>query len=341
MESVLDPLKAVAEPTRLRILAVLSRTELTVNELCTVLGQSQPRVSRHLKLMCDAGLLVRHSEGTSAFFRPRSSGTGSAVAAAVLPLIDHDDPVVVRDFERLAAVRAERAAVAASYFEAVARNWDEMRDLHVSDAVVEEALLGATDHMTITDLIDIGTGTGRMLEIFSDRIARGLGIDLSREMLNLARTHLDELGLTHCAVRYGNVYDLDVEPGSIDLAILHHVLHFLDDPRGAVVEASRTLRANGQLLIVDFAPHDVETLRSEFAHRRLGFNNAEVTAWCDAADLDVVTTSNFLPGSSTQPALGVALWVATKRQYLDIDLTTFDGHARPATRGATRDEVQS
>jgi ubiquinone/menaquinone biosynthesis C-methylase UbiE/DNA-binding transcriptional ArsR family regulator len=340
METLLDPLKAVAEPTRLRILAVLSRTELTVNELCTVLGQSQPRVSRHLKLMCDAGLLVRHSEGTSAFFRPRSSGIGNAVTEALLPLIDHSDPVVIRDFERLAAVRAERAAIAASYFEAVARNWHEMRELHVSDSVVEEALLRATDHMTITDLIDIGTGTGRMLDIFSDRIVRGLGVDLSREMLNLARTHLDEQGLTHCSVRYGNVYDLDVEPGSIDVAILHHVLHFLDDPRGAVVEASRTLRPAGQLLVVDFAPHDVEALRGDFAHRRLGFNDIEVTSWCDAAGLDVVATSNFLPGSSTQPALGVSLWVATKRQRLDIDLTALPEQAT-IRHGATQHEVQT
>ena len=322
MDELLAPLKAIGEPTRLRILAILARTELTVNELCTVLGQSQPRVSRHLKLMCDAGVLVRHSEGTSAFFRPRTSGTGAHVIGALEPLIDRTDPSVIRDFERLDAVRAERAAVASEYFERIASDWDKMRSLHVSDSVVEEALLAATDGVNITDLIDIGTGTGRMLEIFADRIVRGLGIDLSREMLNLARTHLDKLRLAHCSVRFGNVYDLDIEPGTVDVAILHHVLHFLDDPRGAIAEAARTLRPSGQLLIVDFAPHDVEALRTEHAHRRLGFGEGEVSAWCESAGLDLTSTSHLLPGAATEPALGVFLWVARRVDTTDIDLST-------------------
>ncbi len=317
MDQLLDALKAVAEPTRLRIITIVSRTELTVNELCTVLGQSQPRVSRHLKLLCDAGVLSRHSEGTSAFFRTQPSGLGRDVADAVLPLVDVLDPTIMRDLERLNAIRAERAALASEYFETIARDWDHMRELHVADAVVEKALLEAVDDLVITDLIDIGTGTGRMLEIFSDRIGRGLGIDLSREMLNLARTHLDDRGLNHCAVQYGNVYDLDVTPGGIDVAILHHVLHFLDNPRDAVVEAARTLRLGGRLLIVDFAPHDVDLLRRDFAHRRLGFNDVEIRSWCETAELEVVSTSHFLPDGSSQPALGVSLWVAARTSPAD------------------------
>ena len=331
MEDLLAPLKAVGEPTRLRILAVLARTELTVNELCAVLGQSQPRVSRHLKLMCDAGVLVRHSEGTSAFFRPRTSGIGAQVIDAIEPLIDRSAPSMVRDFERLDAVRAERAGSAAAYFEHIASDWDEMRSLHVADSVVEEALLAATEGMHVTDLIDIGTGTGRMLEIFADRIVRGLGIDLSREMLNLARTHLDELHLHHCSVRFGNVYDLDVEPGTADVAILHHVLHFLDDPCGAIAEASRTLRPNGQLLIVDFAQHDVEILRTEHAHRRLGFSEAEVSTWCDRAGLDITGTSHFLPGAATDSALGMFLWVARRVDTTEINLVNATDIEKQAT----------
>lgn len=324
MDDVLEALKAVAEPTRLRIVAIVSRTELTVNELCTVLGQSQPRVSRHLKLLCDAGVLSRHSEGTSAFFRPRHSGIGRDVADAVLPLLDTTDPTIARDGERLDAIRAERGAAANAYFESIARDWDAMRELHVADAVVEEALLDAVAGMNITDLIDIGTGTGRILEIFADHIGRGLGIDLSREMLNLARSHLDEHGLSHCSVRYGNVYDLDIEPESIDVAVLHHVLHYLDNPRDAIVEAARTLREGGRLLVVDFAPHDVESLRTDFAHRRLGFSDTEIRDWCSGAGLDVMSTSHFLPDGSTDPALGVSLWVTSKPEPADgpLDQTT-------------------
>lgn len=315
MEDLIQALKAAGEPTRLRILAVLAEGELTVSELCQVLGQSQPRVSRHLKLLCEAGLLVRQAQGTSAYFGPARRGEGREVFDAILPLVAADDSALGRDLGRLAKIRADRAQVAAEYFEGIASSWDQMRDLHVADADVEAAMVEALGGRQVDDLLDIGTGTGRVLEVFADRIKHGLGIDLSQQMLNLARTRLQQQGLSHCSVRHGNVYDLDLDPGSIDVAVLHHVLHFLDDPAAAVAQAAQSLRPDGVLLIADFAPHSYENMREDHAHRRLGFTDDEVAHWCEEAGLVDIEASHLVGrADSDQEALTVTLWVAIQHK---------------------------
>lgn len=315
MEALLQALKAAGEPTRLRILAVLAEGELTVSELCQVLGQTQPRVSRHLKLLCDAGLLVRHAQGTSAFFGPARTGVGQEMFASIVPFIDSANPSLQRDLARLAKIRAERASAAAEYFEAIASSWDQMRDLHVTDSELEAALLEAAAGKRLEDLLDIGTGTGRVLEVFADRIKHGVGIDLSQQMLNLARTRLHERGLANCSVRHGNIYDLDLASGSMDVAVLHHVLHYLDDPATAISQAARTLRPEGRLLIADFAPHSYEHMRKDFAHHWLGFEDDEVTRWCEDAGLEGITTTHLAgPAQGDQEALTVTLWVASQNK---------------------------
>lgn len=309
---LLEALKAAGEPTRLRMVAVLADSELTVSELCRVLGQSQPRVSRHLRLLCEAGLLDRHAQGTHAYYRPARRGTGRQLLDALVPLLSVDDEQVARDRSRLGDIRAERAEAAAEYFERIADDWDGMRKLHVADAEVEAAMTASLDQHTdgggrVEDLLDIGTGTGRVLELFADRIGHGLGIDLSKQMLNLARSRLEAQGLLHCAVRQGNVYDLDVDSGSIDVAVLHHVLHFLDDPARAIAEAARTLRPGGQLMIVDFGPHTHEHVRTDFAHRWLGFADEEIAGWSlDAGLLDSHITH------LENETMTVTLWVSTQ-----------------------------
>lgn len=314
MDVLLEALRAVAEPTRLRIAVVLDRCELTVGELCRVLGQSQPRVSRHLKLLTEAGVLDRHSQGTSAYFRPARATTGRSVLDAVLPLVEVDDVIVARDLARVAAVREERAEQAADYFADVAADWDRMRGLHVADVEVERALLRAVAGVKIRDLLDIGTGTGRVLEVFADAIERGVGIDLSGPMLDLARSRLDQLGLRHCRVRQGDVYNLDLDTGSFDVAVLHHVLHFLDDPATAIAEVGRTVRANGRLLIVDFAPHVHESMRADYAHHWLGFSEEDIREWClEAGFVDVDVTHLRPKRRRGEDMLTTTLWTATQR----------------------------
>lgn len=311
MKDLIDALKALAEPTRLRIVVVLDRCELTVGELCRVLGQSQPRVSRHLKLLTESGLLERHRQGASAYFRPARTPLGRSLLDAVMPLVDVDTGVAQRDLDRVAAIREERAEQAADYFALVAADWDRMRDLHVADAQVEQAMLDAVEGLEIRDLIDVGTGTGRVLEVFGDRISRGVGIDLSAPMLDLARSQLDKAGLRHCSVRQHDIYNMTLDPGSFDVAVMHHVLHFLDDPAAAIADVGRTVRGGGRLIIVDFAPHNHDSMRDDYAHHWLGFDDDEVSEWCRDAGFVSVDIQHLVPEHRRgDESLTTTIWTA-------------------------------
>src|SRR5437660_2489743 len=263
-------LKAAGEATRLRILALLAEAELTVSDLTDILRQSQPRSSRHLKLLAEAALIARFREGSWAFFRLGERGGNTELARALIARLDPDDPVIARDRERLAAVRAARAAAAQAYFRAHAAEWDRIRQLHVADVAVEAAIAEALKGRPFRSLLDLGTGTGRMLELFGPDIERGLGIDLSLDMLAIARSRLERAGLRHCSVRHGDIYDLAIPRDRFDVVLIHQVLHFLDDGARAIGEAARMLAPGARLLVVDFAPHDLEFLREEHAHRRPG-----------------------------------------------------------------------
>jgi ubiquinone/menaquinone biosynthesis C-methylase UbiE/DNA-binding transcriptional ArsR family regulator len=309
-------LRAVAEETRLRILALLAEAELTVSDLTDILRQSQPRISRHLRLLADAGLVDRFREGSWAFFRLRERGGSAELARELINRLDADDPTIARDRERLAAVRAERAGAAQAYFREHAAEWDSIRKLHAADEAVEAAMRSALAGAPIRSLLDLGTGTGRMLELFGPEIERGLGLDLSLDMLALARARLDRAGLRHCSVRQGDIYDLALPRDSFDVVIIHQVLHFLDDSARAVQEAARVLRPAGRLLVVDFAPHDLEFLRDQHAHRRLGFAPETVTQWLAAAGLDVVEQKILPPEPSSEGKIAVSLWLARDPRIL-------------------------
>jgi ubiquinone/menaquinone biosynthesis C-methylase UbiE/DNA-binding transcriptional ArsR family regulator len=309
-ESLLAALGAVGEETRLRLLALLSEAELTVTELVTILGQSQPRISRHLKLLVEAGLVVRHREGSWAFFLAAPGGAAGELLRALAGWLDPQDPVLLSDRVRLAEVRRARDAQAVRYFAAQAPNWDKIRALHVPEERVETALCDIIGEAPVHALLDLGTGTGRILEMFGPDLERGLGIDLSLDMLLLARARIERAGLRHCSVRQGDIYDLAVPAGSFDVVIVHQVLHFLDDGARAIREAARVLSPGGRLLVVDFAPHDLEFLREEHAHRRLGFAAEAVTQWMTAAGLDVTLHRSLSPEHGSDGKVAVSLWLA-------------------------------
>ncbi len=302
-------LKAAGEETRLRIVALLAEAELTVSDLTDILRQSQPRISRHLRLLAEAGLVERFREGSWAFFRLGERGGSAALARELIERLDPDDTTIARDRERLAAVRAARAAAAQKYFGRHAAEWDRIRKLHVADESVEEAIRAALAEKPFRSLLDLGTGTGRMLELFGPDLERGLGLDMSLDMLALARARLDRAGLRHCSVRQGDIYDLALPKDSFDVVIIHQVLHFLDDGARAIAEAARVLRPSGRLLVVDFAPHDLEFLRDEHAHRRLGFSAETVSGWLSAAGLDVERQVTLAPDQDSDGKIAVSLWL--------------------------------
>lgn len=285
MDALLAGLRAAGEPTRLRLLALCAHGELSVTELTQILGQSQPRVSRHLKLLVEAGLLARFREGSLVFYRMAEREQTAFLARTLVDLLPVDDPELSRDLVRLEKIREKRAEVADNYFRENARQWNKIRALHVPEADVEKTLLATAGPQRISSFLDIGTGTGRMLELFAPQIDRGIGIDTSSEMLAIARTQLEKEEFRHVQIRKGDMYNIPVDDESIDAATLHLVLHFSLDPANVIGEASRTLKPGGQLLIVDFASHQEEQLRIEHQHQRLGFTDREIRKAMEIASL--------------------------------------------------------
>lgn len=317
MTAALDIFRALADATRLRILALLRTMELSVGELAQVLGQSQPRVSRHVKILCDAGLAERRKEGSWVFV---ALGEPARVAPMFAALDGWGGGApehwAVADQARLAAVRADRAAAAAEWFEAHAADWDAIRSLHIADSEVEAAmrrLLGIDEGTSdaarrpLGRLIDIGTGTGRMIELFAPSADHALGIDRSSEMLRLARAKLSEGGIGNVELRQADLYALPMADGGADVAILHHVLHFAQQPGAAIAEGARVLGAGGRLLIADFAAHQREELRTRDAHVRLGFSDEQMLGWFTGAGLAPVAIERLEGGELT-----VKLWLARK-----------------------------
>jgi len=312
-DDIVAALKAAAEPTRLRILLLLAAGELNVKDLTQVLGQSQPRISRHLKLLAEAGLIERFREGSWAYFHVSDRSPGGRLALDLLALVDGADAVIARDRERAEALKREREAAAQSYFRTHAGDWDRIRALHVAESEVEQAMSEALGPGPFKLLVDLGTGTGRTLEFFADRFERGLGFDLNQAMLAYARSTLTRAGLARAQVRHGDIYALALADGVADAVVMHQVLHFLAHPGLAIREAARVLAPGGKLLIVDFAPHELEFLREEHAHDRLGFAPEQVSQWLKDAGLRPLLQRDLAPErKSAEEKLTVSLWLAER-----------------------------
>lgn len=321
-DALLLVLRAAGETTRLRMLALLADSELTVKDLTLILGQSQPRISRHLKLLADAGLVTRSAEGAFAFYRLAEDEEGRPRAAPILNLVDPLDPVHRRDRARREATRKANADAAAAYFAANAKAWDRIRSLHAPEAEVEDAIRRFVGERPVGSLLDVGTGTGRILELLSDRAQKMLGVDASAAMLSVARANLDSAGITNARLAQDDVYALSVGADRYDLVVIHQVLHYLDDPGRAVAEAARTLRPGGRLLVVDFAPHAQEQLRTDAAHRRLGIARSEMDDWLRAAGLDTLACEDLTGDDAT---LTVTLWLARDPRLITDDIRLPEG----------------
>ncbi len=306
MVQALEIFRAMADPTRMRILALVDAMELSVGELAQVLCQSQPRVSRHVKILHDAGLIDRRREGAWVFMHAGDP----AIVKPLLALIETCPDAasdIAGDLARLAAVRAERVAAAERYFSEHAVAWDALRSLHVADCEVEQAIQHILGQRSLGVFVDIGTGTGRMLELLSPMADTAIGLDRSSEMLRVARGKLESIGLGSVNLRQADMFALPFAEDSVDTILLHQVLHYTDAPADAIAEAARVLAPGGRLLVVDFAPHEREELRQRHAHARLGFADEHVLGWMRAAGLQAEVTDHLAGGELT-----VTLWLGTR-----------------------------
>ena len=308
LDFTLNALRALAEETRLRILALLFEGELSVSDLTDILSQSQPRISRHLKVLVEAGLVERNREGAWAFFRLADRGA-ARLLMPVLSSLDRFDARLAEDRERLAAVREARARAAQAFFARIAPQWDGLRSLHVSEEAVEAAILETLGERPLDAMLDLGTGTGRMLQLLAPRAGRAVGLDASRAMLSVARANLERAGLARAELRQADIYAPPFRRGSFDLVVIHQVLHYLDDPARAVAESARLVAPGGRLLIVDFAPHGLEFLRDEGGHRRLGFAAEQVFGWLTEAGLRPSLRRDLASPAAERDRLTVSLWL--------------------------------
>ncbi len=327
-------LRAAGEATRARILVLLSHGELSVGELAQVLNQSQPRLSRHLKFLTGANLVERLPEGAWVFYRLPGDGRARALIDGLIAGIDPADPEIQRDLARLREVKSERVAAADAYFGRVAEHWDELRALHYSDAEIEKAVLSAAGAGPFDLVVDFGTGTGRMLALFSPLARRVEGIDLSHQMLTVARSKLEAAGAANAFVRHGDATATPYADNCASLVIVHQVLHFLDDPSRVLREAARVLRPGGRIVVVDFAPHTLEHLREQHAHRRLGISEADLAGWGEKAGF-APTFSKTFDAPKGDKGISVRVWAADVAKFdgAKFDGAKFDG-AKSAKRSA-------
>lgn len=310
---LVQQLRAAGEVTRARILALLAHGELSVGELAQVLNQSQPRLSRHLKFLTGAGLVERLPEGAWVFYRLPVEGRARALVDTLNAAIDPEDADIRRDLVRLGEVKAERAGAADEYFSRVADDWDKLRALHYSEADIEKAVLAAAGAGPFDLVIDFGTGTGRMLTLFAAKARRVEGIDLSHQMLTVARSKLQDAGAGNASVRHGDATATPYPDNCASLVIIHQVLHFLDDPARALNEAARVLKPGGKLVVVDFAPHTLEHLRTDHAHRHLGVSEDDLERWGEKAGLAVKSAKTFRSPDGDK-GIAVTVWSADSQK---------------------------
>ena len=306
MEKLLQGLRAAAEPTRLRIIALCGHAELSVTELVMILGQTQPRVSRHLKLLVEGGLLQRNKEGNRAYYRLSTEAEGADLARMLNDLMPGEDEVHALDLSRLSSVKADRVRYAESFLDPYSQEIIELRGMWPPDEVIDKCILALLKDRSIQNLLDLGTGAGRILRTIAPFVVKGTGIDNSLEMLSIARARLDQEGIKNCQVRVGDMYRLPFKKNSFDLITINSLLRYAEEPKKVIAEAARVLEKKGALLIVDLAAHDLSELRDEYGHSWLGFSEAEMVEMLSEENL----TADRVKHIDGQK-LNVCIWLAS------------------------------
>ncbi len=310
MDRISTALKAMGHNERLRIMALLSHGELTVSELVKILGLSQPRVTQYIKSLEEAGIIDRVKEGSWVFSRiSRANKDLFNLVSKTLEMLPRDDAILLSDRRRLDDVRSERSKDADAFFDMVASDDGQLGDEYLPREDMDRKIHDILGASSFAFMVDLGTGTGRMLKLLSDKIERGAGVDNNSEMLKVARHRLSETGKSHLTVRHGELSATPFGTETADLVTIHQVLHYLDEPADALREASRLLQSKGKLLIVDFAAHNQDEFREKYAHRRLGFSDDDIEGWIFDHDLSLKAIENVSTGSGKPD---VRLWLCEK-----------------------------
>jgi ubiquinone/menaquinone biosynthesis C-methylase UbiE/DNA-binding transcriptional ArsR family regulator len=328
MDDLLLALRAAAEPTRLRILALAARGAFNVSELVTILGQSQPRLSRHLRLLVEAGLLRRQQEGVFCWFAaPEAADPRGDLVRALLARLPERDPVLDADRRLAAQTLSERARIASDTFRQKGADWDEMTALGLPTQAIEAALASVAGQGALGRVLDIGTGTGRVLELLGPRAEMGLGIDASAQMLALARSRLGQAGLAQCSVRQADMYRLPLPDGGpaqgFDTTVLQMVLHHAEDPEAVLREAARVTRTGARVIVVDLEAHAPHALSETLAHRHRGFQEVRMRTMLQAVGLSVHGTVK-IPGPLT-----TQIWSGSVRRVHDRAIQLDQPHLNP------------
>ncbi len=306
--------KALGEETRLRIVCLLRNRELSVSDLTSLLHQSQPCISNHLKLLYEQGIVKRYQEGSYAYFRLTSDRQLIRLINAGLERLDFlYDPVLrddVNHYRELMDVQAEKSI---TFFAEIAEKWNKIRILTIPAKQEEEFLYEKLKDVIVGNFIDLGTGTGRMLKIFSENYKNGVGIDWSHNMLNVARACLHQNQINHAYVCQGNIYNLTFDDFLADCVISHQVLHYLSTPHKVFKQVAQLLKPGGKFVIVDFAPHNSEFLLKNYAHQRLGFSDEIIQEWLSLNDFQLKETHSLVPDPDTaeKQKITLKIWVAS------------------------------
>tara|TARA_Y100000590_G_scaffold470770_1_gene669895 strand:- start:22065 stop:23030 length:966 start_codon:yes stop_codon:yes gene_type:complete len=270
---------ALADETRLRIVNILSNCELNVQDLVSVLSQSQPRVSRHLKILDEANLIERIKEGNWVFCKLISS-------EGIRPIIDYvsktkknNSDIYTRDQKKLSLLIKNRAREANYYFNRIESEDASIGEYNISDNIIDQKIISIIEKnikLPLSDIIDLGTGSGKILSLLSGSYLHGIGIDNNPNMLKMARSRFKQQGIQNCDLTFGDITDLSLKENNADLVVLHQVMHYFDDPNILISQAARLLMRDKYILVVDFDSHSNESLRKRFSHRRLGFSDEQI-----------------------------------------------------------------
>jgi DNA-binding transcriptional ArsR family regulator len=301
-DNYIDALKAISEPTRFRLVRLCAQGELTVSELMRIVGQSQPRVSRHLKLLQDAGILERFREQHWVFYRVAQEEHYQLLVSGLIKQIEKNETIIQLDQSRLIELQAARATLSETFIETELPDWLRLHEYHGDTARFESAVQDALAEKTVGHLLDVATGTGRMLKIVGPLASSGVGIDLSKKMVTVARSVLAESGLAHLTVRQEDMYQMRFAARHFDTITIDQVLYFATNPDALIKETARVLKYGGRLLVVAFtASKTAKTPPS------VGIELSDIQQWIESAGLKI-TNTNILPGDS----LDISLLVSEK-----------------------------